>query len=368
MTAIEWVARANSRLSGTGLKLELSGKSDNLSVRGVFPRKPWEENKPDRVQVRLSLEAKALSESVVKKAELTVRQLAIDIAKGEFDWCEFLGIEDPRIVASRTQSLIGAFADRLVEEKKHTVGDYTWRHSYQALLDKLPRSIAISEDALIAWILDCDPHCSTSRRYYVSIATSLAEMADIKTARIKRLHRPNSSKVLNPRDLPEDEMIESFGLAIAHPEWRQVYGMLAVYGLRPHELFRLDLSRFPDVRTLPNTKTGERVVPPIYPKWVDRFELSPDFKPPLSLQWKEEDENWRLGRKIGSAFTKRKYGDPYDLRHCYARRCLELGLTSDVSAALMGHSRGVHESVYRRFIKSSTYLDAAKNTIYRFDQ
>ncbi len=47
---------------------------------------------------------------------------------------------------------------------------------------------------------------------------------------------------------------------------------IACYGLRSHEVFRLDLEDFPVVRVTQG-KTGARFVYPLYPEWAQRWEL-----------------------------------------------------------------------------------------------
>jgi integrase len=356
MSAEDWIARANRRLGRCGVTLELSGKANNIYLRGTFPDKPWEGN--GKRQRRLALKMKAVDADVVKRAETIARQVALDLTAGEFDWLNFSGESDPRV----QMITIGDLAKELEREKRESgkVGDYTWRNAYEALIARLPLEELPSEDVLMAWVLECDPNASTMRRKYLSIAKNLLRLAGKPSGRLDRLARENQNKPINPRLLPSDAEITEIATSIENDEWRWVYGMLAVYGLRPHELFHLDLALWPDVRVLPDTKTGERLVPPVLSEWVDDFGLAGTVVLPSNLQWDDDTPNWKRGRKIGNGFKRHDLGDPYNLRHCYARRCLELGLTSDVSAALMGHSREIHERSYRSFIHSTTYLDVAK--------
>jgi hypothetical protein len=43
MSARKWVEAANGKLAGTKVRLEMSGKNQNISVRGTFPPMPWNE-------------------------------------------------------------------------------------------------------------------------------------------------------------------------------------------------------------------------------------------------------------------------------------------------------------------------------------
>lgn len=354
-SAIEWVRKANRRLKGCGLSLELRGKGDNLYMRGMFPAKDGNGSK----QRSVALKMKALTLEDVRLAEQTARQVALDLNKGDFSWAKFSDVEED------DKQTIGYFVQELEQQRRHTVSSYTWQYAYAKLMQTLPLDRPISEDILYSWILERDPKNSTMRRKYVSIARALLDLAGLSDRKVSRLTSQISSKAINPRDLPEDEAILVMfeRIKTESEEWAWTYGMLAVYGLRPHELFRLDLSNFPDVRVLPESKTGERIVPPLPPQWIDRMGLDSEIKIPSTLKWSPDDENWKLGRKIGKRYKKAGYGDPYNLRHCYARRCLVYGLTSDISSKLMGHSRQIHEDRYRAFIKGSLYVDIAKEII-----
>ena len=53
--------------------------------------------------------------------------------------------------------------------------------------------------------------------------------------------------------------------------------MLAAYGLRPHEIFKLDCSELNSepgwLRVLPDTKTAERLVLPLQGRWREQWQL-----------------------------------------------------------------------------------------------
>lgn len=361
MSAEKWLNKANQKLKGHGVKLEMSGKFNNLYMRGMFPNKPKEP--PGKTQRRVALRIRGLTVDDFKLAEQIAIEIGLELRRGLFDWSKFgEEFEDPNTPKVKT---IADFVEEFRVEKMREVSGDTWRYNYELPMKNLPLTQELTEEIMYLWILEQDPECTTSRRKYIGIARSLLELAGLPTKKIMRLAKEMPTKTVNPRLLPEDSEIESLWIAIEEQskEWADVYGLLATYGFRPHEIFKLDFGDFPDIRVLPNTKTGERIVPPLYPEWVDRFKLSKDFAVPSNLNWDLEMPNWRLGRKIGNRFRKAGYGDPYNLRHAYARRCLEVGLTSDVSAALMGHGRQVHEESYRAFIRHSIYVDAAKRVI-----
>lgn len=359
MSVSEWISKANKKLSVVGLRMEVIGKKQNLYIRGMFPNKPYEP--PGRKQRRIALKIKAITQDDVKLALDIALEVALDLNKGLFDWRKFEDFDEDK----PKEKTIGYYITEIEHERKKTMTDYSWKYGYESLFKTLPQDAEPTEELLYCWILEQDPKNSTSRKKYITVARAIAEAAGLSTNKISKLSGEQTHKAINPRDLPEDHQIEIMWKHINanDPEWAWIYGMLATYGLRPHEIFRLDLSSFPDIRVLPETKTGERLVPPLYPDWVDKFFLDDTVRIPSNLKWNPEDPNWKLGRKIGNKFTKYHYGDPYNLRHCYARRCLEVGLSSDISCKLMGHSRDIHEQRYRAFIKGSLYVDLAKRII-----
>ena len=81
------------------------------------------------------------------------------------------------------------------------------------------------------------------------------------------------------RQLPSDKQIEKIYEMIPNPKWKLVYGLMATYGLRNHEVFFCDLSCLKKggdkiLRVFPNTKTGEHQVWPFHPEWIEKFQLN----------------------------------------------------------------------------------------------
>ena len=85
---------------------------------------------------------------------------------------------------------------------------------------------------------------------------------------------------------------------------------------------------------------------PLYPEWADAWELQNRILPPLELE--NGYTNAQLGTKTSNFFERRDWCYAYDLRHCYARCCLEFGFSPEFGAKMMGHSPETHCRVYRR--------------------
>lgn len=158
------------------------------------------------------------------------------------------------------------------------------------------------------------------------------------------------------RELPSDELIIQTFEQIPNPTWRFVYGVMATYGLRNHEVFFADYrnlqkpGREAILEVLPTTKTGSHEVWPFHPEWVELFGLRQGSLPPINT-----DLNQITLQRIGQQVTRqfRRYGlpfAPYDLRHAWAVRTIHIGLPDTVAARMMGHSVAVHNRTYHRWI------------------
>ncbi len=78
--------------------------------------------------------------------------------------------------------------------------------------------------------------------------------------------------------------------------------------------------------------------------------------------------NAQLGTKTARAFYRLGFCQAYDLRHCFARRCLEFGYSPEFGAKLMGHSPETHCKVYRRWIDEGTYWAIYQAGVNRGDR
>ena len=108
------------------------------------------------------------------------------------------------------------------------------------------------------------------------------------------------------------------------------------------------------MRVREETKTGTRPVKPLLREWADLWQLDKVIYPER-LQVDAEMSSAQLGDKISSHFAPKGW-KPYNLRHAYARRCMEKGLRPDLAAKLMGHSLQIHLNCYRAWITESEYL------------
>lgn len=118
------------------------------------------------------------------------------------------------------------------------------------------------------------------------------------------------------RSLVSDEAIVAWIDSLGdRPQWQWVFGMLATYGLRPHEAFHLEGPPDEDalVTVLPDTKTGFHVSHPAPEEWIDRWTLRQMRLPAI----RSDRANNLVGQAVSTQCSRLA---PYDLRHCWARR------------------------------------------------
>jgi integrase len=141
---------------------------------------------------------------------------------------------------------------------------------------------------------------------------------------------------------------------IACYQW--LYGLMATYGLRPQELFAIDLTRsfkpenkywiYLDESKTEGLKTGNRWIAPLKSEWVELFDLTA-IRYPRSVS---TDVKFEV-KAVSEYFRTHKIGvKPYDLRHAYAIRCRKLGIDLLDASDLMGHDPRTHHEQYHRWI------------------
>lgn len=178
----------------------------------------------------------------------------------------------------------------------------------------------------------------------------------------------NGFREINPRDIPSDGLIQQFVDSIRHPQWRQVFGLMAVFGLRSSEPFCLESPTDNDgwIEISKDSKTGYRVVMPRRPDWLDRWNLWELDLPKCNAEWTVR----RKGSKTCDYFRRHSEGakwrkpTPYSLRHAYAGRIYTSKefdhLMPHTTARYMGHSEKIHREYYQRWIDKKELKQKAK--------
>lgn len=221
--------------------------------------------------------------------------------------------------------------------------------------------------ALLHQIVTSTTPNTKARRRACMVTKQMAKFARVKydPTPYQGFYSPRKPK---PRDIPSDEVIVSFWQSLDNLGWKFILGLIATYGLRPHEAFLVDFDRLEQgdrVLWLLKGKTGERRIWAFHPEWFDQFNLVAPVLPAVNLN--------RRNDQIGHSATRHfwELGAPfklYDLRHAWAIRTLEYGLEDALSAKQMGHSVEVHNEIYQQWIDGKIHQRAYDRLLKQSDR
>ena len=358
----------NQDLASKGIKLRLEKRGGKLNIRGPLPdKKSPHISKIQRLSLKLSNDNNGLEE-----AKKTIELIVFQLNKSQFSW-SYWRQEKPNLSITRNhltldkdlESFKKNFFSDLSKSKSHASMKSTWQSAYKPYINRLieisnKSSLKLSSELLVNVLLSYKKN-SRSRQQCGITLNALAKHLELKLPENwKHLQSGYGIHHSNFRELPSDEeIINSFKL-IPNQKWRFVFGLMATYGLRNHEVFFSDLSCLRKggdkiLRVFPRTKTGEHQVWPFHPEWINLFGLDniKDTSNPLpnintdlgntTLQ--------HIGRRVSEQFRRYKISfTPYDLRHAWAVRTILIGLPNTVAAKMMGHSVSIHTKTYHHWI------------------
>ena len=376
--------KTNQKLAHMGIKLRIEQRGNRLNLRGPLPcQKNPNKTKDQRISLGLDTSIEGLS-----KAEKTVNFLYLQLEHKQFDWRQWSkqknnkssSRNDIKIDTLIQEFKVHFFSDPLRNKSK--AGNKTnWESAYLPYLRRL-KHIA-SENSF--YTLNQNLFIKTLKSYSENSRSRLQCATSLKAvARYLHFKLPDNWKDMaygyglhkaQYRKLPTDSLIEEIYHLIPNPQWQFVYGLMATYGLRNHEVFFCDLSCFNKdedqiLRVFPNTKTGEHQVWPFHPQWVSKFKLNtlsgestllPNITTDLA---KTTLQN--VGRRVSEQF--RRYNlpiTPYDLRHAWAIRTIHIGLPDTGAARMMGHSVAIHNKTYHHWITRRDQQQAVDKALNR---
>jgi intergrase/recombinase len=326
------------------VRVKIRVKGDRLYLRATLPAKEGIGKKQYDVSTGL-----VDNQDGLRVAKARAQRLEADLNLEKFDWSDWIEIADPD-KGLTVQEAIARFENWYWETRGKTKGrEQAYLDGYQRYFDLLPTATRIDADLLREYLVKFPADSDKRKR---------AHLAYGAIARFLKIELPSDWKYLkgkyqpaSDRYIPKDEEIEKIWQSIANPGWRWVFGILAAYGLRPHEVFFLDLTELPVVRVNKGTKTGERLVYPVPGHWVKEFELTSLAFPKIVT---EDKSNQDLGEKISQGFRARRLPVvPYGLRDAYAVRCAVNGIDSSIAAKWMGHDIATHCKHYQKYIDAA---------------
>ncbi|MDA0267518.1 MAG: integrase [Cyanobacteria bacterium] len=278
------------------------------------------------------------------------------LVQGRFDWQPYLK------GTQRLPETVGDWVERYVANHwEHTPATpdkkATFRNDYVLHFEKLPQDAPLTVELLERVLLKHSAPATRSRKGYAMAYWKLAGFAGLPVETLKRLGQGYNAKQVNPRNLPSDEEIALAWEKITDPGWRWLFEAMAVYGLRPHEVFVARVeglqNEVPVLEVPDETKTGWHIA---FPMQMEDWPFTA-MEPRLPTVKLEGLTNRQIGMKVAPRFKALQLGFvPYDLRHAYARRGYELGFPPEFLARSMGHSYAVHCNTYKAWIGQDTDL------------
>ncbi|MFM7675368.1 MAG: hypothetical protein ACKO5F_07240 [Synechococcus sp.] len=205
----------------------------------------------------------------------------------------------------------------------------------------------------------------------------------------EKIRKASSMRV---RVIPSDADLEHW-LDRLEPFHQWVFACIAVFGLRPHELWHAEGIDERGWITIPGdmkTKTSEHFAQAVPDAWLERYQLRQNwdlFHSQLNARWTvrfAEISGVRIAvnnvavsnalykefqhRGLQKLWAPRAEGAgmdwvrPYDLRHAYAIRCATSAECSesfdDDMASWMGHGLEIHRRIYLRWMSASRKKEA----------
>ncbi|AUT00521.1 integrase [Nostoc sp. CENA543] len=388
------IQQANTALHLDRVKIKLKLTSPKtIGLQGTFPCKPGDFGKQGSPNKQYTISCGfTANDAGVKMAVLKARELDLLLITKQFQWTpELLGKQAQRIEPVNQGTSTKLIAELIQEyerefwktHEQNRRGIKTWESHYLRHLKKLPPDVPLSTQALEEALEKTRPN--TSSRFF--LVWQLKKFCDFcgfdesKTIYAYATAKPQPTIRKIPSD---DEIIQGYlqmGMPLSvytskdnltQPEqWQWAYGMLATYGLRPHELFAVDLEAFINPNNTFNlvnlnpsltegTKTGERScgIPPLHPQWVELFQLKN-----IRLPFNEG----KLSNRTAKLYVRFRNSNlnfrPYDLRHAYAIRGHRLRVPIKTMADYMGHSVQEHTKTYQRWMNEDTNLEIYKEVV-----
>jgi integrase len=317
----------------------------------LLARLPRRDGTPGLAQQRIALrldDTPVNRRVAAKQLQLLERQLAA----GSFDWADWQ--ESPGVLTWR-EAITRLHRARVVLGR---ASESTWEINYMGRLRQIPAGDPCTTESIAAALERYDRgSCSYKELFF--LLRHLARLVAVPFPEVPTPTYREAELVAVPSDAEILALLE----AMAEPA-RWYLGMMAVYGLRPHEIEASELIERDYCQVPDGTKTGFRTVVPLPREWIERFSLRD------RRLWPARGKSGRTDRVAKHLhIALRRAGQPwrpYALRHAYAARLWREGgsrLDIYTAARLMGHSAAQHTRTYRAHIQPWQVAEAAERAL-----
>ncbi len=368
--------KVNQRLKLSKTKVSIRESNGSLQLRATLPIKPGDKDikGTGRKQYNLSLNIPGNLDGL-KTAEEEAYELGKLIARKTFKWNDkYLG--NGRKDYKTVGKLLEIFESEYFKTRKRTIKS---EHTFYYYFTRTKRytnyqDLAIAEN-LISSIEKIDKEWAKYNAARAISAFCQTFKIDIDLSKYSKMPEHNSRKIPTDAEISKGfikfaDYLNTRGKQVnqnvkdSWQLWQWTYGMLAVYGLRPRELFinpnvdwwlsaeNADMTW----KVSRDCKTGEREALPLYKQWIADFDLrNPKYLEMLVDAVNKKDKNnhaqiTALTQRISWWFRKIELDfKPYDLRHAWAIRAHIIGIPIKAAADNLGHSVQVHTQTYQRW-------------------
>jgi len=330
--------RHNARLE----KVKIRQKGSRLYLRATLPPKKGE-GAWKQYEIKTGCPA---TDQGIKAAFGKAQRLESDLIFDRFNWADWM-TQTEITLKNNCETAIAEYEKYFWETRpKNATTEDGYKTSYQRYFDYLPQDEPLNLDTIRKTLILFDVD-SYYRKHAYQAYKSLADLHKLDWP--KEFSSLKGKWKAKKRHVPSDTEIIKAIQKIDNKSWRWLTGILATYGLRPHELFQLDLSQFPIIATHEDTKTGSRKVWPVPSDWVELFDLGDRHWPNFKLNGTETNRD--LGSRVTRGFRPLKLGfSAYALRDAFAVRCAMRGVDSAIASRLMGHGIEIHYRHYHSYI------------------
>ncbi len=316
----------------------------------LLAKLPRRDGEPGLKQQRIALR---LEDTPVNR-RVAAKQLATlerQIADGSFSWAYW---------SDEAQGLTWREAITRLHRAKVILGrtgTNTWEINYMGRLRQIPPGSQCTPESMAAALMRYDrASCSYKELYYL-----LRHLARLVAVPFPEVPQPTYREAA-PVAVPTDDEIVAWVEVAGPSAW--YFGMMAVYGLRPHEIEGAVLIDRDYCQVADATKTGFRTVVPLPREWVKRFRLHDRRLRPGLADRPDAVAKWlsKELKRLGLPWR------PYALRHAFAGRLWSTGgsrLDIYTASRLMGHSAQQHARVYRAHIQPHAVAEAAERALMR---
>jgi integrase len=350
------IAAINARLKQARIPVAVRLNGNYLVLRANLPKKPGDGDGKKRYDISLKIPG---NKDGLRRIEAEAQKLGSLITLNRFSWDAYLKPQDePQ--EKITAELVSEFKSDY--SRSHRVKESTWAETWQRTFDRLPQNEALTGESILAVVLTTEPH-TRNRELTCQRLQKLADYADIPID-LKPYQGEYNERETKPRKIPADELIVQWRDRIPSERgWQWVYGLIATFGIRPHEAF---FCEFVDSMTLKviEGKTGARITRAIHPEWAEQWQLI-DIQRPNITGRSHRDYGQRTSRQFARYEVPFV---PYDLRHAFAiRGSIVKHLPVSTMASMMGHSVNVHTRIYHRWLSDATNEEVYRKIILGLD-